>query len=179
MPSGGRGRHMCWENDEEFCGLSQETEAAGVGCRFWRAVSHHQQLAGHVGLLQSLRGSPLVRGTLGDAWGCQDIQGPGCTGHLMSSYSGSAWHKELGGKRTRSTWGPKQTGLPAAQEATLQARLGTSGAPGRPSDSGPWGRLAGLLTSGPLATSPWHNPGPSASPGAWTQSGGGEGSWVP
>lgn len=136
---------------------SQKKEMGGVRCRLGGAPSPAAD--------QSLRPpadrwvSYLVRSTLGDPWECWDTQGPGCPRHLNHSYSRAADHEEFGGKRTQSTWGLKQAGLPTAQEAARQARLGTSGVPGQPSDSGPWGRPAGLLTSGPPAASPWYNPG--------------------
>lgn len=94
-----------------------------------------------------MRGFHLVRSTLG-----------GCMG--TSRVLGSTWHRTCSQSKGSIAWGiwkekyteqlrPKADRAPhgPGSGSHSRPRLGTSGMPGQPSDPGPWGCLAGLLTS--------------------------------
>lgn len=92
--------------------------------------------------------------------GC--FQGPSSTRYL-------ACVRNLEGKDTKPHGAQSRQDIPLPRQwLSGQARLGTPGVPGWPSNPGPWGCLAGLLTSGSrrgTAGIAWEGAGGGASPG--------------
>lgn len=97
-----------------------------------------QQLANHVGLLQTRTGSCLVRSTFGGIWGYGDIQGPGSTQFCLWSQAGQP--------STRN-WEDAEPLGPSRQEGHFCC----------PGSSSP-GQARGMWNAWP-AEGPWGTPG--------------------